>query len=200
MAVVSEAGEEAGGCDGCHEWQQNSATVSLRATVVYSLRGDSRMIVVRHKHGKDDSKYLRRLMRNELDQQVRQVTQRSVEGVVDSLGAGVCRPWRPSVPTALPTSWHGGAPNKEVLELADDPFYDLALARGPAPIGLRPCPAGVVLGRGRNKRPILLHQQPLPLYSREAFVGQVRSLAVGGHEGFPYGPLVRGRGGQDRKL
>src|SRR5215208_5195126 len=107
------------------------------------------------------------------------------------------QPLPPSASTALLTSWHGGAPERRSpRELAYDPFYDLALARGPAPIGLRPRPAGVVLGRGRNQRPVLLHQRALPLYPREAFVGQVGSVAVGGHEGLPYGPLLGGCRGQ----
>src|SRR5215218_7834719 len=107
---------------------------------------------------------LRRVMCNELDQQVRQVAQRSAEGVVDPLSAGVCRhlggqarqqPSQRLGPMALQS--------EEVLELADDPFYDLTLARGPAPIGLRPRSAGVVLGGGRHQRPVLLHPMPLPL-------------------------------------
>src|SRR5215204_5759889 len=106
---------------------------------------------------------LRRVMCNELDQQVRQVAQRSVEGVVDPLSAGVCRdlggqarqqPYQRLGPVALQS--------EEVLELADDPFYDLALAGGPAPIGLRPSPAGVVLGRRRDERPVSLHPKTLP--------------------------------------
>jgi hypothetical protein len=68
-------------------------------------------------------------MCNGLDQQVRQLTQRSVEGVVDPLSAGVCcdlgdqsrqQPYQRFGMMALQT--------EEVLELADDPFYDLALA------------------------------------------------------------------------
>src|SRR5215203_4879274 len=107
---------------------------------------------------------LRRVMCNELDQQVRQVAQRSAEGVVDPLSAGVCRhlggqarqqPSQRLGPMALQS--------EEVLELADDPFYDLTLARGPAPIGLRPRPARIVLGGGRHQRPVLLHPMPLPL-------------------------------------
>src|SRR5215210_8321733 len=136
-------------------------------------------------------------MCNELNQQVRQVTQRSVEGVVDPLCAGVCCDLGGQA-RQQPSQRLGtvALQREEVLELADDSFYDLALARGPAPIGLRPCPAGVVLGRRGNECPVLLHPKPLPLYSREAFVGQVRSVAVGGHEGLPYGPLVGGRRGQ----
>src|SRR5215208_4583231 len=81
---------------------------------------------------------------------------------------------------------------EEALELAYEPFYDLALARSPAPIGLRPRPAGVVLGRRSDERPVLIHPKALPLYPREAFVGQVGSVAVGGHESIAYGPLVGG--------
>src|SRR5215203_687034 len=118
----------------------------------------------RGRMGRTDRGLLRRVMCNELDQQVRQVAQRSVEGVVDPLSAGVCRdlggqarqqPYQRLGPVALQS--------EEVLELADDPFYDLALAGGPAPIGLRPCPAGAVLGRRRHQRPVLFHPTPLPL-------------------------------------
>ena len=52
------------------------------------------------------------------------------------------------------------------------------------------------LGVAATSTPCLSHQQPLHGYPREAFVGQVGFVAVGGHEGFPYGPLVRGRGGK----
>src|SRR5215213_11156706 len=124
------------------------------------------------------------------------MSQRSAEGVVDLLSTGVGRdlggqasqqPTQRLRPVALQT--------EEVLELADHPFYDLALARGPAPIGPRPRPAGVVFRGGRNERSVKLHPQPLPLEPREALVGQVRSVAVGSYEGVAYGPLVRGRDG-----
>src|SRR5215213_644563 len=117
---------------------------------------------------------LRRLMCNELYEQVRQVAQRSAERVVDPLGTGVCRnlccqarqqPSQRLGAVALQT--------EEVLELADDSFYDLALARSPAPIGLRPRSAGVVVWGGGHQRPVPLHPKPLPLYPREALLGQV---------------------------
>jgi hypothetical protein len=68
-------------------------------------------------------------MCNELDQQVRQVTKRPAERSVDSLDAGIRRdlgrqarqqPAQRLRPMALHT--------EEVLQLADHPFYDLALA------------------------------------------------------------------------
>jgi hypothetical protein len=68
-------------------------------------------------------------MCNELDQQVRQVTQRSAEGIIDRLCAGLgcdlCRqtPQQPSHRLGAVT-----LQSDEVLELAYDPFYDLALA------------------------------------------------------------------------
>jgi hypothetical protein len=138
--------------------------------------------------------HLRRVMCNELYEQIRQVSQRSAQRVVDPLSAGVCcdlgrqAPQKPSQrlgPVALQT--------EEVLELADHPFYDLTLARSPAPIGLRPRSAGIVLGGGRNKRPVDLHPKALPLHPREALVGQVCSVAVGSYEGVCYGSLVGGR-------
>src|SRR5215208_2723814 len=90
-------------------------------------------------------------MCNELYEQIRQVAQRSAERVVDLLCAGVGHnlgsqtPQQPSQRLRTMT-----LQREEVLELAYDPFYDLALARGPAPIGLRPRPAGVVFRGGRN--------------------------------------------------
>src|SRR5215208_8254933 len=118
--------------------------------------------------------HLRRLMCNELYEQVSQVAQRSAEGVIHPLSAGVCRDLGRQAPQQ-PSQRLGAVTlqREELLELAYDPFYDLALARSPAPIVLRPPPAGVVLGSGRDERPILLHPKPLPLDSREAFVGQV---------------------------
>jgi hypothetical protein len=107
---------------------------------------------------------LRRLMRNYLNQQVRQVTQRSAEGVVHPLGARVRRDLGGQT-RKQPSQRLGtvALQAEEVLELSDHPFYDLAFARGPAPIGLRPRPAGVVLGGGRHQRPVDLHPAPLPL-------------------------------------
>ena len=69
-------------------------------------------------------------MCNELDQQVRKVAQRSAEGVVDALAAGVRGDLRRQT-SQQPTE--GLRPvtlqSKEILELAYDPFYDLALAK-----------------------------------------------------------------------
>jgi hypothetical protein len=68
-------------------------------------------------------------MRNYLNQQVRQVAQRSAEGVVDPLGARVRRdlggqtrkqPSQRLGPVALQ--------REEVLQLVDHPLDDLALA------------------------------------------------------------------------
>ena len=112
-------------------------------------------------------------MKTALDQQVCQLTQRSVDGVVDPLSAGVGRDLGGQA-RQQPSQRLGAVAlqSEEVLELADDPFYDLALAGGPAPIGLRPSPAGVVLGRRRDERPVSLHPKPLPFHPGEALVGQ----------------------------
>src|SRR5215213_4868521 len=97
---------------------------------------------------------LRRLMCNELYEQVRQATQRSAEGVVDALCAGVGHdlggqaPQQPSQRLRTMT-----LQAEEVLELADHPFDDLAFARGPAPIGRRPRPPGVVFGAAGASAP-----------------------------------------------
>jgi hypothetical protein len=116
---------------------------------------------------------LRRLMWNGLGQQVCQATQRSAEGVVDPLGAGVGRdlggqtrqqPLKGLRPVALQ--------REEVLQLADHHLYDLALARGPAAVLIRPRPQGVVLRGGRDERPVLLQPVPLPLNPRKPFVRQ----------------------------
>src|SRR5829696_5458146 len=167
------------------------------ARLVPSNRYDIQEHIVRLDNSNLSKADLRRLMCNELYEQIRQVAQRSAERVVDLLCAGVGRDLggqarqQPSQRLRTMT-----LQREEVLELAYDPFYDLALARGPAPIGLRPRPAGVVFRGGRNERSVKLHPQPLPLEPREALVGQVRSVAVGSYEGVAYGPLVGGRDGQ----
>jgi hypothetical protein len=81
---------------------------------------------------------------------------------------------------------------EEILELSDHPFYDLAFARGPTAIGLRPRPPVAVLGGRRNERPVNLQPVALPLDPGEALVGQVCIVTVRGYEGVPYKPLVRG--------
>src|SRR5215208_4992204 len=136
-------------------------------------------------------------MCNELDQQVRQVTKRSAQRSVDSLGAGIrCdlgRQARQQPAQRLrPMALHA----EEVLQLADHPFYDLALAGRPTTIGLRPRPAGVVVRGGGHQSPVLLQPAPLPLHPRKPFVCQIRFVTVAGHEGVCYGPLVGGGRGQ----
>src|SRR5215203_2891087 len=132
---------------------------------------------------------LRRLMRNYLNQQVRQVAQRSAEGVVYPLGARVGRDL-------------GGQTRKQTSQrlgpvaLQREEVLELALARGPSPIDLRPGPAGVVVGGGSNECPVLLQPTPLPLYPGEALVGQVCVVEVGGYEGLPDRALVGGGHGQ----
>jgi hypothetical protein len=66
----------------------------------------------------------------------------------------------------------------------------------PSPIGLRPCPAGVVLRGGSHQSPVALQPVPLPLDPREALVGQVGFVKVFGYERLPDGALVGGRGGE----
>src|SRR5215216_5845264 len=107
---------------------------------------------------------LRRVMCNDLDQKVRQVTQRSAEGTVDPLSAGVGRDFG-GQSCQQPSQGLGSVAfePEEILELPDHPFHYLALAGGPAPIGLRPSPAGAVLRGGRNKRPVALQPVALPL-------------------------------------
>src|SRR5215207_9475918 len=97
---------------------------------------------------------LRRLMCNELDQEVYQVAHRATKGIVDSLSAGVGRdlgrqasqqPLKSLRPVALQ--------REEVLELVNHSFDDLALARGPAPIGLRPSSTRVSFGVAATSTP-----------------------------------------------
>src|SRR5215207_6328287 len=112
---------------------------------------------------------LRRLMCNELNEQVRQMAQRSAEGVVYPLGARVrCdlggQTRKQTSQRLGPVALQG----EEILELADHPLDDLPLARGPSPIGLRPGPAGVVVGGGGHQSPVALQPVSLPLESREA--------------------------------
>ena len=68
-------------------------------------------------------------MCNELDQQVRQVTQRSAERSADRLCAGVGRDLG-GQSRQQPSQRLGAVAlqSEDVLQLADEPFYDLALA------------------------------------------------------------------------
>jgi hypothetical protein len=108
-------------------------------------------------------------MCNELDQQACQVAQRSTEGVVDPLSTGVCRNFGRKA-RQQPGEGLGSVAlqREEVLQLADHPLDDLALAGGPSPIGLRPLPAGVVLRGGSHQSPVALQPVSLPLDAREA--------------------------------
>jgi len=106
-----------------------------------------------------------------LDQQIGQVTRRSAEGAVDPLSAGVgCNLGRQARQQPAEGLGPVAFQAEEVLELADHPLDDLALAGGPPTILLRPRPARAVLRRGRNERAVLLQPAPLPLHPREALV------------------------------
>jgi hypothetical protein len=105
----------------------------------------------------------------DLDQQIRQVAQGSAEGVVDPLSAGVGRnlgrqtrqqPYQRLGPVALQ--------GEEILQLPDHALDDLPLARSPASVGLRPSPAGIVVGGGGHQRPVFLKPAPLPLEACKA--------------------------------
>jgi hypothetical protein len=68
-------------------------------------------------------------MRKELDQQVRQVTKRPAERSVDSLGAGIrCDLGRQASQQPAQRLRSVALYTEEVPQLADHPFYDLALA------------------------------------------------------------------------
>ena len=68
-------------------------------------------------------------MCNELDEQVRQMSERSAEGVVDPLSTGVGRDLGGQA-SQQPTQRLGpvALQREEVLQLADHPLDDLALA------------------------------------------------------------------------
>jgi hypothetical protein len=93
---------------------------------------------------------LRRVMCNELDQQVRQVTQRSAERSVDRLCAGVGRDLGGQSPQQPSQRLGAVAPQSEdVVQLADKTpsmIWRLPSEASPPTIGLRPRPAGVVVG------------------------------------------------------
>jgi hypothetical protein len=77
----------------------------------------------------ESAELLRRLMCNELDEQVRQMSERSAEGVVDPLSTGVGRDLGREArqqPTQRLRSVALQA--EDVLELADHPLDDLALS------------------------------------------------------------------------
>jgi hypothetical protein len=140
-------------------------------------------------------------MCNELDQQVCQVTERSTEGVVDPLPTGVGRNLgRKARQQSSEGLGSVTLQAEEFLELADHPFDDLALAGCPSPIGLRPCPAAVVLRGGSHQNPVALRAVSLPLDPREALVGQVGFVKVLGYERLCYGPLVGGRRGKTESV
>jgi hypothetical protein len=136
-----------------------------------------------------------------LDQQVRQLTQRPTEGVVHALSAGVGRDLggqtcqKPGEGLRSVT-----LQREEVLQLADHPFYDLALSRRPPAIGLRPCPARVLVGGGGHQSPVDLLPATRPLDPRETFVRQVGLVKVFGYERFPYGALVGVRGARPKAV
>src|SRR5215203_7050812 len=103
-----------------------------------------------------------------LDQQVRQVTHRPTEGIVDALSAGVCRDLGRQTCQKPAEGLRSVALQAEkVLKLADHPLYDLALSRRPTAIFLRPCPARVLVRGGGHQSPVDLQPAPLPLHPRE---------------------------------
>src|ERR671920_1768449 len=66
----------------------------------------------------------------------------------------------------------------------------------PPAIGLRPCPARVLVRGGGHQSPVDLQPATLPLDAREALVRQVGLVKVFGYERFPDGALVGGGGGE----
>jgi hypothetical protein len=71
-------------------------------------------------------------------------------------------------------------------------IWRLPSEASPSPIGLRPCPARVVLGGGSHQGPVALQPVSLPLDPRKTLVGQVGLVKVFGYERLPDGTLVGG--------
>jgi hypothetical protein len=71
-------------------------------------------------------------------------------------------------------------------------IWRLPSEASPTTIGLRPRPAGVLVGGGRHQRPVDLQPATLPLNPRKPFVCQIRFVTVGGYEGVCFEPLVGG--------
>ena len=98
-------------------------------------------------------------MCNELNQQVRQVTQRSAEGAVDPLPAGVrCDLGRQARQQPAEGLRAVTLQAEEVLELTNHPLDDLALARRPSAIGRPPGPFSDTCLWTMRRR--LYHQMP----------------------------------------
>jgi hypothetical protein len=92
--------------------------------LLYALAGASFKLSSRTLETSENTELLRRLMCNELQQEVGQLTYRSTQGIVEPLGAGVGRdlgrqasqqPLKGLRPVALQ--------REEVLQLVDHPFY-----------------------------------------------------------------------------
>jgi hypothetical protein len=106
-----------------------------------------------------------------LDQQVRQLTQRPTEGVVHALSAGVGRDLggqtcqQPGEGLRSMT-----LQREEVLEswqITPSTIWRFPSEASPTAIGLRPCPARVLVGGGGHQSPEDLQPAPLPLHPRE---------------------------------
>jgi hypothetical protein len=99
-------------------------------------------------------------MHNLSDQQIGQAAQWASEPVVEVLPAGVgrdlgCQRSQQATKGLGPVALQ----NELILELVYNPLDDLALARSPTTIRLRPRPAGIVFGGGCHQSSVFSASQ-----------------------------------------
>src|SRR5215208_3508132 len=126
-----------------------------------------------------------------LDQEVRKVAQRPTELGVEPLSAGVrChlggQASEQATQCLCPVAFQG----EEILQLRDDLLDELPLARGPAPIRLRPRPPVIGLRGSSHQRSVDLQPAPLPRERGETLVGQVGFVTVARDHRVAYGSFV----------
>src|SRR5215212_12171619 len=137
-------------------------------------------------------------MCNELDQQVRQVTKGPSEALTRwaQVYAATLAVRRASSPPNVFARWRSTQKKSFSWQITPSMVWRLPSEASPPTIGLRPCPAGVLVWGGGHQRPVLPKPAPLPLDPPKPFVCQIRFVMVAGHEGVCYGPLVGGGRGQ----
>ena len=123
---------------------------------------------------------LRRVMCNELDQQVRQVTKGPSEALTRwaQVYAATLAVRRASSPPNVFARWRSTQKKSFSWQITPSMIWRLPSEASPTTIGLRPRPAGIVVRGGRNQRSVDLQPAPLPLNPRKPFVCQIRSVTV----------------------
>jgi hypothetical protein len=113
---------------------------------------------------------LRRMIHNALDQKVGQVSYQRTEPEAEPLPVSdrhvlgdQARQKFTQHLNLSPMPFQG----EEVIDLVYDSLDGLALARGPATVGLQLGPAGVILGSGDDHCPVVLQPVPLSIYGGE---------------------------------